>query len=260
MTWWLRFCLGLPARRQDVEELRQSLPELFDVQFHLDEHLLFPWWPSPVIRELKVEDLRRWAQAENVPSEPAVVSPEDCPAEECPLRKGPRSKQARPELAISLFMVAGGVHKPPKDEFLNLVRKVHRDQEVRQVIITDPYIYLDLRQGGQLGDLTALIDYLRELKLNRESDFDLKLNPSPKDASPDKRKLLKRKVKAFFPKVRLGTFPATHKFHDRFYLTRDRKGTLAGIFGPSLNGLGAKSIVLMGELEKAALERLENLV
>jgi len=42
MTWWIRFYLGLPARRQDIDELRQSLPELLDAQFHLDENIPLP--------------------------------------------------------------------------------------------------------------------------------------------------------------------------------------------------------------------------
>jgi hypothetical protein len=72
--------------------------------------------------------------------------------------------------------------------------------------------------------------------------------------------LLERKIKTDFPGARIGTFPTGPRFHDRFYLTRDQSGRLAGIFGPSLNGLGAKTIVLMGELETGALQRLAGLV
>ncbi len=259
MTWWVRFCLGLPARRQDVEQLRRSLPELFDPLFRLDEHLLLPWWPSSVVRELTVEDLRRWARAEDVPNELAAAFPENCPAESCPLRKGPRSTQAG-DIAVLRLMVAGGAHKPPKDEFLDLVRRVHRDLAIREVILTDPYIYLDLSERGQAGGYDALIDYLGALRLTRDSRFELKLNPSPKKATTTARRLLERKVNHSFPSVRLGTFPARHRFHDRFYLARDQSGRLAGVFGPSLNGLATKTIVLMGELENGALQRLAGLV
>jgi len=260
MSWWLRFCLGLPARREDLEEIRRSLPELFDANFNVDKHLLLPWWPSPVLRELTVEGLRRWARAGDLRSEPEAASPEECPAEECPLRKGPRTAQARGEVAVLRLMVAGGAHKPPKGEFLDLVRRVHKDQLILEVILTDPYIYLDLSERGQPGGYVALIDYLHALRLTQDSAFDLKLNPSPRKATTTARQLLERKVKGAFPRARLGAFPASHRFHDRFYLTRDRSGRLAGIFGPSLNGLGAKTIVLMGELEHGALQRLGGLM
>jgi hypothetical protein len=259
MTWWVRFCLGLPARREDVEELRRSLPELFDAQLRLDEQPLVPWWPSLVVRELTVEDLRRWARAAAVPTEAAAASPENCPAEECPLRRGPRSPQVG-DVAVLRLMVAGGAHKPPKDEFLDLVRRVHRGQAIREVILTDPYIYLDLSEQRQPSGYGALIDYLRALRLARDSHFELKLNPSPKKVTTAARRLLERKVKDTFPSVRLGTFPSRHRFHDRFYLTRDQSGRLSGIFGPSLNGLATRTIVLMGELENGALQRLGGLV
>lgn len=259
MTWWLRFCLGLPARREDLEEIRRSLPELFDARFDIDEHFLFPWWPSPVVRELTVEDLRRWARAGDVPVQ-LQASPEECPAEECPLRKGPCSDQARGDVAVVNLMVAGGAHKPPKDEFLGLVRRVHRDKLIREVILTDRYIYVDLSERGQPGGYAALIDYLHALGLTRDSAFELKLNPSQRKATSTARSVFERKVKTHFPNARLGTFRTGHRFHDRFYLARDKSGKLAGIFGPSLNGLAAKAIVLMGELESGALQRLAGLV
>ena len=259
MTWWVRFCLGLPARREDIEELRRSLPELFDAPFRVDERLLVPWGPSLVVRKLTVEDLRQWARVEEVPTEPFAASPEDCPTEECPLRRSPRSPQVG-DVAVLRLMVTGGAHKPPKDEFLDLVRRVHRAQAIREVILTDPYIYLDLSERGQPGGYGALIDYLRALSLTQDSQFNLKLNPSPKKATTTGCKLLERKIKNNFPSVRLGTFRSGHPFHDRFYLTRDQSGRLSGIFGPSLNGLATRTIVLMGELENGALQRLGGLV
>jgi hypothetical protein len=131
---------------------------------------------------------------------------------------------------------------------------------INEVILTDPYIYLDLSEQGEPGGYNALVDYLRALRLTPESRFDLKLNPSPKKATQQARRLLHRKVKGDFPKVRLGTFSPTHRFHDRFYLARDQSTRLTGIFGPSLNGLATKTIVLMGELENGALQRLGSLV
>lgn len=259
MAWWIRFYLGLPARPQDIEELRRWLPELFDPQFHLDEHLILPRWPFPFVQDLTVKDLCRWARSDEVPGEPAVASPEKCPAEECPLRRGPPLLQTG-DIAIFHLMVAGGAHKPPKQEFLNLVRRVHKDQVINEVILTDAYIYLDLGEHGEGGGYSALVDYLDALGLSQHSRFQLKLNPSPKKATKNARRLLQRTVKEAFPKAGLGTFSPTHRFHDRFYLARDQSAVLTGIFGPSLNALTTKTIVLMGELENGALQRLGKLV
>lgn len=46
------------------------------------------------------------------------------------------------------------------------------------------------------------------------------------------------------------------RFHDRFYLARHRDGSVSGLFGPSMNGLNDKSLVLVGELEEMTLRRL----
>jgi hypothetical protein len=259
MAWWLRFCLGLPARRQDVEDLRESLPELFDPHVDPEGRLIVPWWPSHFVQELTVGNLRRWASTEGVAKEPAAASPENCPAEECPLRQGPPSRQAA-NVAVLWLMAAAGAHKPPKDEFLDLVRRVHGQQQIREVILTDPYIYSDLGEEHQPGGYGALIEYLNALRLNPDSHFDLKLNPNPKKTTANAHALLARKVKDAFPGVRLTAFSPRHRFHDRFYLTRDQSGRLAGTFGPSLNGLVTDAIVLMGELEQGVLKRLDQLV
>jgi len=177
MTWWLRFCLGLPARQEDLEEIRRSFPELLEANFDINESFLPPWWPSPVVSKLTPEDLLRWVCTTDIPIEPVTASPSDCPAEECPLRKGPRLLQPIGDVAFLKLMVAGGAHKAPKDEFLDLVRRVHKDQWIREVILTDRYIYSDLSERGQPGGYTALIDYLRALKFTQNSAFELKLRP-----------------------------------------------------------------------------------
>lgn len=262
MEWWIRFCLGLPARPQDVGELTLALPELFifgQDRCPLDDHVLLPWWLYPADRVLKVRDLRDWVRSAEIPNESAFVSPEYCPAKECPLRDTHHPAIVG-DVAVLHLMVAGGVHKPPKQEFLNLVRKVHKGKIIREVILTDPYIYLDIGEEGDVGGYDAVIDYLGALGLDRDSQFKLKLNPSPKKATKKARKLLCRKLKSSFIKINISNFNQGNKFHDRFYLARDDSNRMAGVFGPSLNGLATKSIVLMGELEEEALKRIDQLI
>lgn len=130
----------------------------------------------------------------------------------------------------------------------------------REVILTDPYIYADEGEGGATGGYGSLVQYLKALNLTQDSEFILRLNPAPKRATTAAKTLLARTVKTAFPRVRLDTFSTGSRFHDRFYLVRDRDGSIAGLFGPSLNGLGTDSVVLMGALEhKRTLERLERL-
>lgn len=46
------------------------------------------------------------------------------------------------------------------------------------------------------------------------------------------------------------TYHRDNKFHDRFYLVRDKNGQMLGVFGPSLNGLSSDSIVIMGDINE----------
>lgn len=262
MTWWLRFCLGLPARREDIEEIRKSIPEMLATDFELNRQILLSWWSLLVTREFEVDELRRWVDAANLPNESAVTSPNDCPAEKCPLRNGQHPTVEHGDAAfLRLLMAVGGIHKPPIDQFLDLVRRVHKDQVITKVILTDPYIYRDLDERGHSGGYSALRKYLDALGLTSDSKFDLELNPSPKKMNHETaREVFERKIKRDFPHIQIKTFSSSNRFHDRFYLTRDKSGQLSGVFGPSLNGLGANTVVLMGELEKKALGQLGKLL
>lgn len=262
MIWWVRFYLGLPARPEDVAEIRRSVPELLSRDITLSPNAIIPFWPHLMLDESTLSEFRRWVGSSESIVNHGLLSPEDCPADDCPLRIGSAGTDKRSYDGIVVWlMVAGGSNKPPKDEFLDIVRRVHRGQHVREVILTDPFVHLDVGEASYPGGYSNLVDYLHALGLARDSEFTLKLNPSPRKAKKGAQDLLEREIRRAFPRAVISRFKSGHRFHDRFYLVRDDSGRLNGVFGPSLNGLDSQSVVLMGELEKTkTLERLEDLV
>ncbi len=185
----------------------------------------------------------------------------ECPAPDCPLR-APTLADPRTDAAVvlRLMTVGGGSdRRGPKREFLDLVRRVHKGSRVREVILTDPYIYSDAAEDDTTGGYANLVEYLRALNLVRDSEFVVRLNPGAKRASKGAKEILRRAIRDAFPRARVETFTGNSRFHDRFYLVHDAAGGFRGIFGPSLNGLDSNSVVLMGELEQTrTLERLRH--
>jgi hypothetical protein len=192
------------------------------------------------------------------PGGPLLAS--TCPAPDCPLRSSPFAAPGGGLPVLLHLMFVGGGRKPPRDQFLDLVRRVHKGTSAREEILTDPYIYSDAGEGGTRGGYENLIEYLHALNLAKTSEFTLSVNPSPRNASEAAKLGFKRTVTDAFPNAKIATFSSASRFHDRFYLVRDAGGSLSGIFGPSLNGLDSDSVVLMGELEPmGAMDRLRAL-
>lgn len=261
MNWYLRFLLGLPARRQDVRELQEALPELFGGEIPRGRCNPLPillFWSEGRPTEAIAKELRQWAASHEVESASksrAATNPEECPATNCPLRghsvvrtdKGVIADTERPLLN---FMVLGGGAKPPLARFLDLVRRTHRTgRAIREVIVTDPYILADQGETGEQGGYENLISYLRALNLKSDNRFILRITSAPKFHSPPRQELFERTIKAAYPYAKIERLPASMPIHDRFYLVRDDRGDLMGVFGPSLNGLGATDIVLMGQFD-----------
>ena len=261
MIWCVRFYLGLPARPEDVEEIRRSVPELLSPDTKLSAKAIIPFWPHLMLDESTLSEFRRWVGRSDSIVKPSFLWAEQCPAGDCPLRTRAAGADKPSDDGVALFLTVAGAHKPPKDEFLDLIRRVHKGGGVREVILSDPYIYMDVGEDADPGGYSNLVDYLRALGLTKESQFTLKLNPSPMKATKRAQKLLEREFRKTFPRAVIGRFKSGYRFHDRFYLVRDYSGRLSGVFGPSLNGLHSQAVVLMGELEKTkTLERLERLV
>lgn len=282
MKWWYRFWFGLPARDEDIEELKEILPELWDSNWQVDAtrlRRLFPdpdlwlWAESP---SYILKQLRKWSSDALTLDEPLShkstikrdSSVESCPLPECPLgkyKKPDQEVQPHPE-ELEVFhdrfrlMCAGGGpnRNVPKAEFFDLVRKVHQGtKQIREVILTDRYIYKDVGEDGRGGGFNNLLGYLETLRLVKDSQFIMKLNPSPKNTTERDKQLFRRVIAEAFPNITFQNFSPKYVFHDRFYLVRDDTGQIKGVFGPSVNGLASNTIALMGELEqKQALERL----
>ena len=85
--------------------------------------------------------------------------------------------------AIIQYLTAGGGpdSKPPKGMFFDLVSKSKKKMGIiKEVILTDPYIYHELGEDGVDGGYDNLSKYLEALGISNESSFTLKKTPSPK--------------------------------------------------------------------------------
>lgn len=157
-------------------------------------------------------------------------------------------------------MVLGGGDKSPLGKFLDLVNKTHKGSEtIKQVIITDPYIFADVGESGINGGYENLLLYLGALRLLENSKFKLLITPAPKKGNSIAFNNFSRFINGKYPSAVIGRFNANYIFHDRIFLTITEKNTFRGVFGPSLNGLGANDFVLMGEIEKDALVQLSKM-
>lgn len=257
MNWLIRFQLGLPARAEDVAELRATIPEILSGDWepnkrHIQVHaLLLDIWPHDGFSR----KVRRWAsEVCEEQAEPDNKSSLHCRSETCPLRKSgtETNASASESQVLNLIVAAGGPDaKPPRDSFFDLVRKVHRGlEQPREVILTDPYIYSDVSEDGLTGGFSNLVQYLEVLGLKNEDSFCLVTTPSPKRGGKTAQSNLRRLLKKTFKDISFRDFSPELAFHDRFYLARHRSGALKGVFGPSLNGLSSKSIVLMGDIDE----------
>lgn len=254
MNWFVRFLLGYPARPTDIAALRRAFPELLDDGMHFDERR-FVWFLCPGIDTQRglADALRRWIGKEAVLNKNGGPSRQGCPFSGCPLPgSAVRSNQGSAQNSIE-FLVAsdGAVGKPPLGRFLDLVQRTHaKCGSVKEVILTDPYIYSDIGESGTGGGFSNLIAYLEALGLSKDDRFTLKLTPSPKKCGVDAKNSLHKNLSMKFTKIKIEHFASTLAFHDRFYVVRHGSGEIKGIFGPSLNALTSNDIVIMGDIDE----------
>jgi hypothetical protein len=248
----VRFFLGLPARMQDVEEVQRIIPEFHDLdRYEVKKrirriHRLLFYFDEDLFEEFK-----SWTQSSEHEI-PKSSKPVNCPKEDCPMKGGQLQSDSGDDFGYLQFLSAGGGpdSKPLKGMFFDLVRKSRKNMgSIKEVILTDPYIYHDLSEDGVNGGYDSLAEYFKILGLCKESFFTLKKNPSPKRATKKNIELLNRFLKNNYPNISIDNYSPKCNFHDRFYIVRDDKGQLGGVFGPSLNGLNSTAIVLMGNIE-----------
>jgi hypothetical protein len=251
MIWLYRFIWGLPAREADKQEILENFPELLENPEIINDAIFFGH--LVLFRHDKMHDeFKKWISEykhENIQG--------NCPLLDCPAKGTVMSQFFEEEQTILQLMRVGGYTKPPKSSFFDLVRKVHGQPNIKKVILTDPYILIDISEDVTYGGLENLKEYLETLGLNSNSSFELKISPSPKMYTESRYNNFKKYLLSKFPNVTIGRYQPKYEFHDRFYLVEDSSGNLNGVFGPSLNGLSSKAIVLYGELEiKGAIDKM----
>ncbi|SDT21343.1 hypothetical protein [Bradyrhizobium canariense] len=272
MDWYWRMRMGFPPRSEDREALRRIAPELFGRDWEItveptsDQH---PIWGRPFQREIRL-----WLGT--LDDRPTVTVHEGaCPQYDCPLRLGRRSGQimggqtsgddAHPggEVVLELMTVAGGWSAKAKT-FFDMARKVHGGKgPVKNLLVTDPYIYSDKSEENTTGGIDNFLQYLDCLDIS-QSEIAIYQPPYAKGKKGTSGALWRRAVEQHGKTqgygVRFGFFRTITetRFHDRFYLARHRDGSVSGLFGPSMNGLNDKSFVLVGELEELTLKRLRH--
>jgi hypothetical protein len=208
------------------------------------------------------------------------TSPQSCPLhrDDCPLHRPSKappvsaapktSAETGPdgvedlEQIFRLLAVGGGPAGSAGKRFLDLTRKATKGCQgidVRQVIVTDPYLHTSFDESGGDGDgFEWFGQFLRDgLGLTPEQSFELFLHPGMGDAFDP----LRRRIAAVFLKASIKPFAVQGgRIHDRFYLVRGKDGVLRGVFGPSMNGLSGRGVFLMGDLEREALGQLDKII
>lgn len=268
MQWFWRMRMGLPPRPEDRDAVRRIAPELFGPEHaalqDFDDDLQGRFWEPGAFRQ----EVRDWLQQEHY-RQLVTVRDGSCPQQDCPLMLGGRPGQVvggrsggeDGAIVIELMTVAGG-YKAKAGAFYDMARKVHRSKgPISDVLVTDPYIYVDKSEEDTVGGIDNFLGYLDCLDIPR-SGITIYQPPYAKGKKATSGAVWRRSVEAHGTKNGYGvqfcffkTLTET-RFHDRFYLARHADGSVSGLFGPSMNSLNDKSFVLVGELEAQTLKRL----
>lgn len=271
--WFWRFHMGLPPRSEDRDVLRRIAPELFGGDHRASDEPQRVWWDAKSFRE----EVRRWLRTED--ERPLVIVHEGtCPQPDCPLKLGgrpgtilsssPLGDEATNDgtVVIELMTVAGG-WSAKANAFFDTARKVHSGKgPVKDLLITDPFIYADKSEEGTVGGIENFLKYLDNLDIPRSVTITIFQPPFAKGKKAESGRVWRRSVAEHGKKqgysVKFDYFRTVTgtRFHDRFYLVRHDDGTVSGLFGPSMNGLNDKSFVLIGELEAMSLKRLRDFI
>ncbi|HEM7507749.1 TPA: hypothetical protein U2J54_000723 [Providencia rettgeri] len=254
MEWLTRMALGLPPRAEDVKKLKEIAPELFSSEkYHSAEKFLFPpyYYSSEELRELISIWLKKIEQSD------VDTPPKDtCSYPHC-IRKVDTSNGGD---CIEMMTIAGGkAQNPPAKSFFNLIDSTKlKNSVVQRVILTDPYIYSDIGQHGEIGGFNNLLELLEHLNILSDTKFTLELTPQN---DSDKITRFENSIKKKFSNCTVSNHRNDSKFHDRFILVQYTDETSIAWYGPSLNGLNSSSIVIFGDLtDNNALSKLTKLL
>lgn len=268
MDWYWRFMMGLSPRLEDRLELQRIAPELFGpdrTDNDVPDGERDEWSRGLWLRR----DLRRWLQTDD-PRPVIPIRKGSCSERRCPLRLNGspgRAFSGRPAddegaIVLRLMTVAGG-WKSKSSAFFDMARKVHGGKgAVKDLLLTDPYIYIDKSEEDNVGGIDNFLTYLDCLRIDRGAEITIQQPPYAKGKKATSGAIWRRRVsmhgKTNSYSVRFAFFHAVSqtRFHDRFYVARHANGSISGLFGPSMNGLNDKSFALMGELEDVTLKGL----
>lgn len=241
MAWFTRMILNLPPRAKDVKELRESAPELFtdeEIKETTKDHrrYIHPlYWDRYELREA----VRVWLQdfEEKTPEEDYCDYP-------CCIRK--KAGDNADGYMHAMTVAGGSDRNPPAKSFFDLIDATKiKSATVLQVILTDPYIYSDIGQNGDGGGFDNLLKLLEHLNIDSSTKFELKLTPQN---DLEKKESFKKKIKQKFSCCEVLDHDRSSTFHDRFIFVKYNNNQCKAWYGPSLNGLNSKSIIIFGDL------------
>lgn len=268
MDWWFRLHMDLPPRPEDMRELERIAPELFSQRRYRNEIAHDDRFPGRYYRE----SILRWiASAEReVRREDRIIDARNCPHPRCPLKESievgrDRGAGARDENSAEVridFMALGGGKKSPMGIFLDAARRVHaRKGVIKTLIITDPYVFTSQSQHGTTGGIANFLQYFDIFEMQPGSTISIFVPAGAHGAGGTGQhnwsSAVSERARLKNASIAVRPFNVGGHFHDRFYLAQHTSGKLAGLFGPSMNGLGDNDFVLIGELEENVLARLK---
>lgn len=227
-----------------------------------------------LVSEQEVEAIKSTQWQPRTSPQSCPLHRDDCPlhrpSEEPPVPAAPKtSEETGPdgvedlEQLFRLLAVGGGPAGSAGKRFLDLTRKATKGCQgidVRQVIVTDPYLRTSFDENGDDGDgFEWFSRFLGDgLGIAPEQSFELFLNPGMGGVAFD---LLRSRITAVFSKASIKRFVVHEgRIHDRFYLVRGKDAVLRGVFGPSMNGLSGRGVFLMGDLDREALGQLDKII
>ena len=125
-----------------------------------------------------------------------------------------------------------------------MARKVHGGKgEIKDLLLTDPYIYVDKSEEDIVGGIDNFLRYLDCLNISRGAEITIQQPPYAKGKKTASGAIWRRRVAEHGERdgyhVRFIFFHARSqsRFHDRFYVARHSNGSVSGLFGPSITVL-----------------------
>lgn len=256
MNWLIRYLLGLPAREQDLKEIKTNFPELIDNPEELNK-LDYPILIHP--RFFSEKSFKDWIGISDNNEVHNRDFTSECPYSNCPQKARENLNDSQESELLELMTIGGGKKsKTPKDSFFDMVRKIYTGtNNIKKVILTDPYLLADVSMDGNEGGFNNIIEYLKIIIDSCENEFELLISPTLKEQG--NKDNFERLLKTKFKNIKFSFYSSDYNFHDRLLITVDNKQNYKGMFGPSFNGLNSKSIVLYGQLEATnTIDKLKN--